>query len=279
MSILSSITNFRAVGPVTILSVMMLFLFISMALIPSMFAPYGPKERFIPYQSPSYDHFLGTNNMGNDIFSELIYGTRITLIVGFAAATITTFIGAGIGIIAGYFRGFAEEVLMGITDIALIIPKIPLIILIAAFLRPSIWILIIVLGLLSWESIARVVRSKTLQVKEAGFVKSAECMGFSSMHIMVSDIFPNIIHVIIPKFMLATASAMISEASLSFLGLGDPAMKSWGMMLSYAFTRGGFIREMWWWYLPPGICITLCVLSLVTLGFLFEKDRTGVSVE
>lgn len=279
MSILCSVTNSKAVGPATILSVMMLFLFISMALIPSMFAPYGPKERFIPYQSPSYDHLLGTNNMGNDIFSELVYGTRITLIVGFAAATITTFIGAGIGIIAGYFRGFAEELLMGITDIALIIPKIPLIILIAALLRPSIWILIVVLGLLSWESIARVVRSKTLQVREAGFVKSAKCMGFSSMHIMVSDIFPNIIHVIIPKFMLATASAMISEASLSFLGLGDPAMKSWGMMLSYAFTRGGFIREMWWWYLPPGICITLCVLSLVALGFLFEKDRTGVSVE
>jgi peptide/nickel transport system permease protein len=261
------------------LSIIVLLLFISLALAPSLFAPYDPKERNLPYEAPSPDHFLGTNNMGNDILSELIYGTRISLIVGFAAAVITTFIGVTIGLLAGYFGGPVDEVLMGFTDVVLMIPKIPLIIIIATFLEPGIWILILVLGLLSWESIARVVRSKTLQVKEAGFVKSAECMGFSSLHIMVSDIFPNIVNVVIPKFMLATASAMISEASLSFLGLGDPTMKSWGIMLSYAFTKGGFIREMWWWYLPPGICITLCVLSLVALGFFFEKGKTGVNIE
>lgn len=279
MIISSMVSTAKKSAPTTILSIVVLLMFIGMAISPSLFAPFGPTERFTPYLSPSSEHLLGTNNMGNDILSELIYGTRITLTVGFAAAAITTIIGVIIGVLAGYYRGIMEEVLMGFTDIVLIVPKIPLIILVAAFLRPSIWVLILILGLLSWESIARVVRSKTLQVRETGFVKSAKCMGFSSTHIMVSDILPNIIHVIIPKFMLATASAMISEASLSFLGLGDPSMTSWGMMLSYAFSRGGFIREMWWWYMPPGVCITLCVLSLVTFGFLFEKGDKGVNIE
>ncbi|WP_269848795.1 ABC transporter permease [Methanosarcina horonobensis] len=180
--------------------------------------------------------------------------------------------GIVLGICAGYFRGALDEVLMGFTDVVLIIPKIPLIIVLGAYLQPSIWILIPVLGLLSWESTARVTRSKTLQLREAGYVKSARCMGFSSWHIMSTDIFPNLYHVLLPKFMLATASAMISEASLSFLGLSDISMKSWGTMLSFAFFRGGFIRDMWWWYVPPGICITLCVISIALIGFGLETQ-------
>ncbi len=258
--------------------------FIILALFPALFAPYSPTERFIPYEAPSTAHLLGTNDIGNDILSELVHGARISMMVGFASACISTLIGLMIGLFSGYFRGTLDELLMGFTDVVLIIPKIPLIIILGAFLRPSIWILILVLGLLSWESIARVIRSKTLQIREAGYVKSARCMGFSSFHIMVSDIFPNLFHVLLPKFMLATASAMISEASLSFLGLGDISMKSWGIMLSFAFSRGGFIRDMWWWYLPPGICITLCVMSIALIGFGFEgrekeNGKRGVDAE
>ncbi len=257
--------------------------FLILALFPSLFAPYSPTERFVPYESPSSAHILGTNDIGNDILSELIYGARISIMVGFASACISTVIGLIIGLCSGYFRGTTDELLMGFTDVVLTIPKIPLIIIIGAFLHPSIWTLILVLGLLSWESIARIVRSKTLQIREAGYVKSARCMGFSSFHIMVSDIFPNLVHVLLPKFMLATASAMISEASLSFLGLGDVSMKSWGIMLSFAFSRGGFIRDMWWWYIPPGVCITLCVMSIALIGFGFEgrdeKGKRGVEAE
>jgi len=256
--------------------------FLILALIPALFAPYSPTERFIPYEAPSTAHLLGTNDIGNDILSELVYGARISMMVGFASACISTLIGLMIGLLSGYFRGTLDELLMGFTDVVLIIPKIPLIIILGAFLRPSIWILILVLGLLSWESIARIVRSKTLQIREAGYVKSARCMGFSPFHIMTSDIVPNLFHILLPKFMLATASAMISEASLSFLGLGDISMKSWGIMLSFAFSRGGFIREMWWWYLPPGVCITLCVMSIALIGFGFEgreKEKRGVDAE
>jgi len=250
--------------------ILLLAFFLFMALFPSLLAPYAPDERFIPYEAPSREHILGTNDIGNDILSELVYGARISMTVGFAAALISTLIGTILGLCAGYFRGALDELLMGFTDVVLIIPKIPLIIVLGAFLRPSIWVLIPVLGFMSWESTARVTRSKTLQLREAGYVKSALCMGFSPSHIMVSDIFPNIVHILLPKFMLATASAMISEASLSFLGLSDISMKSWGSMLSFAFFRGGFIREMWWWYLPPGICITLCVMAIALIGFGLE---------
>lgn len=255
---------------------LLFFFFFFLALFPSLFAPYSPSERFIPYEAPSEAHLLGTNDIGNDILSELVYGTRISLMVGFASACISTVIGLSIGLLAGYFRGWTAEVLMGFTDVVLLLPKLPLIIILGAFLRPSIWILILVLGLLSWESLARIVRAKTLQLRESGYVKSAQCIGFSSFHIICTDIIPNLVHVILPKFMLATASAMISEASLSFLGLGDPSLKSWGIMLSFAFSRGGFIRDMWWWYLPPGLCITFCVLAVALLGFGFEP-KTGVA--
>ncbi len=253
--------------------------FLFMALFPAFLSPYAPEERFIPYEAPSEGHLLGTNDIGNDIFSELIFGARISITIGFAAALISTLTGTLLGLCAGYFRGFIDELLMGFTDIVLIIPKIPLIIVLGAFLRPSIWILILILGFLSWESTARVTRSKTLQLRETGYVKSARCIGFSPFHIMVSEILPNILHVLFPKFILAIASAMISEASLSFLGLGDMNMKSWGIMLSFAFFRGGFIRDMWWWYLPPGICITLCVLSIALIGFGLETKKKEHSEE
>jgi peptide/nickel transport system permease protein len=256
---------------------LLLAVFLFMTFFPSLLAPYAPNERFSPYEAPSEKHFLGTNDIGNDIFSELIFGARISITVGFTAALVSTLIGTILGICAGYFRGTLDELLMGFTDVVLIIPKIPLIIVLGAFLRPSIWILILILGFLSWESTARVVRSKALQLRETGYVKSAQCMGFSSYHILISDILPNVSHVLLPKFMLATSSAMISEASLSFLGLGDISMKSWGIMLSFAFFRGGFIRDMWWWYLPPGICISLCVLSIALIGFGLEAKEKKLS--
>jgi peptide/nickel transport system permease protein len=272
----------RQVGhrrPLALFGAGILVIFCCTALFPEYFAPYDPWQRFAPYGAISPGHPLGTNDIGNDILSEVIYGARISLFVGFASAFVATAIGLTVGLAAGYFRGAVDEILMGITDIVLIIPKIPLIIILAAFLRPGIGILILVLGLLSWESVARIVRSKTMQVRETDFIRCARCLGFSHWRIMLSDILPNIIDVLIPKFMLVTAAAMIAESSLSFLGLGDPTAKSWGMMIAYAFTRGGFINDMWWWYLPPGFCITLCVVAIVFIGFSCEDTESGVLVE
>ncbi len=256
---------------------LMLFLaFLLMALFSGALSPYDPWKRFEPFSPPSSDHLLGTNDLGNDILSELIYGSRVSLAVGFGAALLATVLGTLIGIAAGYYRGTLDEALMGITDIFLMIPQIPLIIVLAAFLRPSFWSMALVMGVLWWTSTARVVRSRTLQVREMAFVESAKSLGFSDMHILSTDVLPGIFHVIVPKFLLAIASAMIAEASISFLGLGDASMKSWGMMINFAFTRGGFINDCWWWYIPPGACITLSILSVVMMGFALEdrEDQT-----
>ena len=251
------------------LTVFLAFLF--MAILSPYIAPYDPWKRFEPFEPPSIDHILGTNDIGNDILSEVIYGTRVSLIVGCGAALMATIVGTMAGTFAGYFKGPTDEVIMGITDVFLMIPQIPLIIILAAFLRPSFWITAGIMGALWWTSTARVVRSKVLQVREMNFIQSAKSLGFSDIHIILTDVLPNIIHVIIPKFLLATASAMITEASLSFLGLGDPTMKSWGMIINFAFTRGGFDNDMWWWYLPPGLCITIFVLSVVLMGYSIEE--------
>jgi peptide/nickel transport system permease protein len=253
------------------IGLLLFFLIVLAALGADLLAPHDPWQRFEPYQPPSRDHLLGTNDIGNDILSELIHGSRVSLIVGFGAALLATLLGLIIGLVSGYFRGVVEEMLMGLTDIFLMIPRIPLIIILAAFLKPSFWMIGLALGLLWWTSTARVVRSKTLQIREMSFIESSRCLGFRKAHIIFSDVLPNIIHVVIPKFMITVATAMISEASLSFLGLGDPTLKSWGMMINFAFVKGGFINQMWWWYLPPGICIVGVVLTIVWLGFGYEQ--------
>ena len=253
---------------------LILFLsFLLTALFAAEIAPYDPWVRFEPYQPPGSEHILGTNDMGHDILSELIYGSRASLLVGFGAAILATFIGTLVGLAAGYFKGMTDEALMGITDIFLMIPQIPLIIVLAAFLRPSFYLIAIIMGLLWWTSTARVVRSKTLQVREMGYVQAARSLGFSDLHIILTDVLPNTLYVIMPKFLLAIASAMIAEASISFLGLGDITMKSWGMMINFAFNRGGFINGYWWWYLTPGLCITLFVLCVVLMGCAFEEQE------
>ena len=253
---------------------LLLALFLLLAVFAPSIAPYDPWEPGRPFLTPSGTHPFGTNDIGQDIFSELIYSTRISLFVGFFAAFVSVAIGTLVGLFSGYLRGAADEVLMGTTDIVLIIPALPLMIILAAHTSPSIWNIIIVIGALWWTSTARVVRSRVLQLREMPFVEAARSLGAGDGYIVFKHILPNTLQVILAKFILAVAGAMLTEASLSFLGLGDPLQKSWGMMLNYAFSRGGFINGYWWWYLPPGICISLAVLSFVLIGFgLEEQDR------
>lgn len=260
-------------GRIPILGAGLFLLFVLLALGADIIAPHNPWNRFDPYLKPSSSHWLGTDDLGYDILSELIYGSRVSLFVGLGAAVLATVIGLCIGLFAGYFKGTPDEILMGITDVFLMIPRIPLVILLAAFLKPSYWIIALTIGLLWWTSTARVVRSKSLQVSEMNFVLSSKCLGFSNVHIIFTDVLPNIIQIVIPKFMLTVAAAMITEASLSFLGLGDPSTKSWGMMINFAFTKGGLVNALWWWFIPPGLCITFFVYAVVLLGYSFEEKE------
>lgn len=262
-----------------LISLVILIIFIFWASVPQFFSIYGPEKRFIPYSIPNSEHILGTDDMGHDIFSKLVFGTRISLIIGFFAGGLSMLIGIWIGLISGFLKGKTDDILMSFTDIVLIIPKIPVIIVLAAFFRPNIWLLIIILGLFSWETTARLVRAKTLQISSSPFILSARCLGFPTYKILVHEIFPVVYPIILPKGMLIVAGAMISEASLSFLGLSDPTMESWGRIIADAFTYGGFVREMWWWFLPPALCICAAVIAIVRIGMIYEQPHQELGFE
>lgn len=269
--------SFVMANPYRSLGISMLVLLTLTAVFAPFIAPHDPEQTGIPYRQPDAEHLLGTNDLGQDVFSELIYASRVSLTVGFLAAIISVVIGVLAGLIAGYFRGIIEEILMGVTDVFLLIPGLPLMIILAAYLSPSMWNIILVVGLLWWCSTARVVHSRVLQVRELQFIESTRALGYSNVYIIFRHVLVNAKEVIFAKFTLAVASAMLSEASLSFLGLGDPFNISWGEMIHFAFSRGGFANDMWWWYMPPGLMICVCVLAFIMAGM--EKKSDSKLVE
>ena len=234
--------------------------------------PHDPWLHFQPFSAPSAAHLMGTDDVGRDIFSELIIGGRVSIAVGLLAGLLATAIGVLSGLLAGFRRGLLDETLMGLTDIVLVIPALPLVILVSVYLGPGMWYTALIIGLVFWPSTARVVRSRVLTLRESGYVEAARALGAGDGWLMRRHVLPNVLPLVLTKFVLTVAAAMLMEASLSFLGLGDPMAKSWGMMLHYAFARGGFIREMWWWYLPPGLCIGACIFALTLISFGVEEQ-------
>lgn len=224
-----------------------------------------------PFLEPNRTNLLGTNDVGQDILSELIFGARTSLVIGFGAALLAIVTGTGVGLVAGFRRGLLDEVMMGATDVFLVIPTLPLVILMSVYLGTGIGQIVLIIGLVTWPGTARVIRSQTLSIRESGFVEAARGLGAGDMRLMRRHVLPNLSSLILAKFVLAVAMAMLMEAGLSLLGLGDPTAKSWGMMLHYAFARGGFINGLWWWYLPPGLAIALCVLALNLISLEIEE--------
>lgn len=235
-------------------------------------APYDPTERVgRPFQAPSAEHLLGTNDIGQDIFSELIYGTRISLTVGIAAALIAIVIGTTVGLVSGYFER-TGAVLMRIVDIILVLPFLPLLILLAAYLGRSLLNTILVIGLLSWASTARVIRAQVITCANHEYVSAARCIGAHHRHIILRHLLPQVLLLAVGQFVEATSAAILLEASLSFLGLGDPLQKSWGTILYWAQVRGAFLTPAWlWWVLPPGLMIVAASLGFALVGFALEQ--------
>ncbi|MEW6545753.1 MAG: ABC transporter permease [Bacillota bacterium] len=231
--------------------------------------PYLPGEPFLP---PHRDHLLGTNDVGQDIFSELVYGARASLTVALSASAVAVGVGVLVGMVSGYYGGLVEDFLMGLADVALVVPGLPLLIVLAVYLGPSLWNIAVIIGLLWWGGVARVVRSRVLSIKSAGFVESSLVMGASHRWVLVRHVAPNLVPILLAKLVLVAAGAMVAEAGLSFVGLGDPTAKSWGTMLHFAFSRGGLTNGLWWWYLPPGLCISLSVLGLSYISFFLEEE-------
>jgi len=246
--------------------------FILVAIFGPLFAPYDPfvmvKEngQLMFNQVPSIKHLLGTTNMGRDIFSQLIYGSRPALIVGFTAAFFVMIIGTLVGLFAGYFRGRLGNVLMRLTDVAFGIPFIPFVIVLVAFLGPSIWNIVLSMALLLWRDTARVIRSQVLSVRERSFVEAARVSGASDLRIILVYITPNILPLSFLYGSLAMGWAILTEAAVSFLGFGDPKAISWGYMLHDAYVSQALSRGSFGWFVPPGICIMLMVMAGFYIG-------------
>lgn len=249
----------------------MMGIIVIMAIFAPLFAPYDSSSTESSeigdiYNPPSAAHLLGTDDAGQDVLSNFIFGTRVSIIVGFFAAFISIFIGGAFGLIAGFYGGRVDNLIMRFTDIMLVIPDLPLIVVIVALTKPSLLNIIFVVGLLGWTTTARVVRSQTLAVKSRKFVLRARAIGAGNGHIISRHILPLVMPILVVQAVLVVSNAVLTESTLSFLGLGDPSTLSWGQMLNYAFGRGAMSIGAWWALLVPGLGIVWVVLGLTLLG-------------
>ncbi len=218
------------------------------------------------YQAPSAEHWFGTDDAGKDVYSSFLYGAGVSLIVGFFAAFISIVIGGVIGIVSGFYGGRVEASLMRFTDVMMVIPDLPLMVVIIALTKPSLFNIILVIGLLGWTTTARIVRSQTLSVKSHKFVLRARAIGGGNPHIIRHHILPLVLPLMVVQAVLVISTAIINESTLSFLGLGDPTTASWGQMLYFAFQRGAMSAGATWALAVPGFGILWVVLGLTLFG-------------
>jgi oligopeptide/dipeptide ABC transporter ATP-binding protein len=258
-----------------VIGAVMLLVAVVVAVFAPFIAPYDPYANVRVtitdiYQAPSAAHPLGTDDGGKDVLSALLYGARVSLVVGFAAAWIALLIGGVIGIVAGYRRGWLGSLLMRITDFFLVIPDLALMIVLVAIIGPSLGTIILVIGALGWTTTARLVRSQTLTVRERKYVMRAQAIGAGDAHILRRHILPAVLPLMLANMVLVISLAILSESTLAFLGLGDPTVISWGQMLNFAFGRGAVSAGAWWALLPPGFAIVWVVLGTTLLGTALE---------
>jgi peptide/nickel transport system permease protein len=223
------------------------------------------------FASPAEFAPLGTDSLGRDTLTQFVWGARTSLLVGLTATILAVLIGSIVGISAGFFGGRIGGVLMRLTEWFLVIPFLPLAIVLAAVLGPSIENIILVIGITSWPSMARVVRAQVLTLKERLYVDRSRALGASQTHLMLRHILPSVSGLILAQTTLTVPVAILSETTLSFLGFGDPSRPSWGKMLEEAFAQGALTQEAWWWYIPPGVCIVLVVLAFTLCGRALEE--------
>ena len=223
------------------------------------------------FRPPSSVHWLGTDDMGRDIFRATLTGAQVSLFVGLTASAISIIVGAIVGLLSGYYFGFGSNLSMRVTDFFFVLPVLPLIIVLASIFGQNTYITILVIGLTSWPSTARIVRSQVLSIREYKFIERIKSLGATDFRIIFAHILPNVMPLIYSNTVLVIAGAILAEATLAFLGLGDPVRVSWGTMLHYAFVSGAAGRQAWWYLLPPGIGIVLVVLSFTLTGHTLDK--------
>lgn len=223
------------------------------------------------FNPPSWEHLLGTDNLGRDVLAYLMSGARSSLFVGITATIISMLLGTLIGITAGYMGGWVDNLLMRITDFFLVLPWLPFCMVLAAILGNSMWNIILVIGLTGWAGTARVIRAQTLSVKEQQYVERTVSIGANKCHIMMRHILPNVFPLVFSESILIISSSILTETSLAFLGLGDPTNPSWGTMLNDAYSTGAMTNGAWWYFITPGICVILVALGFTLMGYAFDE--------
>lgn len=247
--------------------------FLFVAIFANKLSPYNPYDRVaIPFLKPSGEHILGTNDIGQDILSELIYGSRISLLIGFISSVIAIGIAIVLSILSGYYGGKIEDTIMRITDFFLVIPFLPLVILLSVYFRGNYISIALIIGFTYWPGTVRILRSQVIKVKNKDYILNIKSMGASDYYIIrkyiIREIFPTIVY----RFMFLVKGSIITESSLSFLGLGNPTLKSWGSILYYAQNRNVFLTSAWlWWIVPAGLCICVLSISFVLIGYTVEN--------
>jgi peptide/nickel transport system permease protein len=259
-----------------------LLLFVVLAIAPDIFV--GPLESVVTstaqrFEPPSATHIFGADRIGRDMLNLTVHGTRVSMVIGLLATVITVFIGALIGIVSGFLGGRIDTFLMRITDFFLVLPTFVLALILAPILldiigsqaelfgmRVTLVVIVVVIGITSWASTARIIRSQTLSLRERAFVDRARVIGAGSGWIMRRHILPNVINLIVANTVLTFAGSVLTETTLSFIGLGDPFQPSWGQLLNQAQADGAAGLGAWWVLAPPGIAIILVVLAFTLVG-------------
>ncbi|MFB0527445.1 MAG: oligopeptide ABC transporter permease [bacterium] len=248
------------------LGALIIFSLAVVAVIAPFIAPFNPNQQDVLHrlEPPSPKHPLGTDDLGRDLLSRIIYGTRISLLVGFVAIGIAIMIGSFLGLLSGYFGGWLDAVIMRFVDIMLCFPTFFLILMVIAFLEPNIWNVMAVIGLTGWPGLTRLVRGECLSVREREFIQAAKVLGLSNIRVMFVHLLPNVMAPILVTATLGIGGAILTESALSFLGLGvQPPTPSWGNIL----TAGkDYITMAWWLSLYPGLAILFTVLAYNLLG-------------
>jgi peptide/nickel transport system permease protein len=260
-------------NPLAKIGAVMLLVFILMALLGPIVAPHDPQAHqtaadggWFKNQPPSFEYFLGTNTEGQALFSRLLYGARIAFIAGISTAFIVGVLGTIAGITAGYYGGGVENFIMRLVDLAYGVPFLPFAIVLIIVLEPSIWNIIIAISALLWRETARVVRSEVITIKDLEMIDAARAAGASDTRILLHHILPKVLPTTVLYSVFAIGWAILTEAGLSFLGLGDPNSISWGIMLQNAYVSQALTRGMWWWIIPPGLCIMGLVASVYLIS-------------
>jgi peptide/nickel transport system permease protein len=244
-------------------------LIILVAIFAPLIAPHSPTATtFTPYKGPSATNWLGTTGNGQDVFSQLIYGSRVSLIAGLCAGGLATLVAVTFGLISGYRPGLVDEVLSFVTNLALVIPALPLMIILAAYLQGrSVWTIVLVVAFTSWATGARVIRSQTKTLRTREFVTSAVFSGERLFRVTFREILPNMTSLAAASFFSAATAAVLAEASLEFLGLGNPSTVSWGTILYNAQNQNALLTGQWLMVFAPGLAIVLLMVSFTLINF------------